>query len=375
MQDQASYRHSPEETVMTDIHAPVRHWLWIIAFLVLAMIMVGGATRLTGSGLSITEWRPFMGALPPLSEAAWLAEFEKYKAISQYKLVNKGMSLADFQYIYWWEWAHRQLGRLVGVVYMLPLAYFWLRRVVTGQLALWLLAIGLLGGFQAGIGWIMVASGLKEGMTAVAPVKLALHLTTACIILACLVWTARALRLPEASLDARPSRQAEPGYLGARLLVGLLLLQIALGALVAGSKSGLTYNTWPLIDGDFIPSSDVLFVVKPWIENFVDNAALVQFNHRMTAYVLLACALWHWLSLRRADPPAARDAAHLLGGIMLQGGIGIVTLLLAVPIWSGLLHQIFAAALLIAAVIHAEKLNRIPKIAAERGLPVGASAL
>ncbi len=350
--------HAPHETVRpvvanVDGFAPVRKWLWLIAFLVLAMVLVGGATRLTGSGLSITEWRPFMGAMPPLSEAAWLAEFEKYRAISQYKLLNKGMSLGDFKFIYWWEWGHRQLGRFVGIAYMLPLAYFWLRGVVKGKLALWLLFVGLLGGFQGAIGWIMVASGLKEGMTAVAPVKLALHLTTACIILVCVVWTARALMVRSKTNIAAPTR----AWRG-KTLVALMLLQIGLGALVAGSKSGLTYNTWPLIDGAFIPAVDVLFVVKPWIENFVSNAALVQFNHRMTAYGLLAFALWHAWTLRQTGHTAASGAVHVAGGIVVQAITGIVTLVLVVPLWAGLMHQGLAALVLVAAVIHAERLHR-----------------
>ncbi len=336
----------------------VRLWLWCVAVLVLAMILVGGATRLTGSGLSITEWRPLLGAIPPLSETAWLAEFEKYRAIPQYQLLNKGMSLADFKVIYWWEWGHRQLGRFIGVAYMLPLAWFFLRGVVRGRLALWLLALGGLGGFQGAIGWIMVASGLKEGMVAVAPVKLSLHLTTACLILTGLVWTARRLQSPNPhpglveGLKASTTRIT----LTAKTIVGLLLVQIALGALVAGSKSGLTYNTWPLMDGALIPGTDVLFVVKPWIENFVDNPALVQFNHRITAYLLLALAAWHVFDARGSA--AARGAIHVAGALSVQAALGVVTLLLHVPLWAGLSHQILAALILIATVIHAEKVGR-----------------
>jgi heme a synthase len=344
--------------MLLDFYQPVRKWLWCVAFLVLAMILVGGATRLTGSGLSITEWRPFMGAIPPLSEAAWLLEFEKYKAIPQYDLVNKGMSLGDFKFIYWWEWGHRQLGRFVGFAYMLPLLYFFIKGTVRGKLFVWLLAVGLLGGFQGAIGWIMVASGLKQGMTAVAPVKLALHLTTACLILICLVWTARALRPSIGCMTTDVRKSWSRDSLAASALLGLLLTQITLGALVAGSKAGLTYNTWPFIDGAFVPSYDVLFVVKPWIENFVDNAALVQFNHRMSAYALVVLAGWHWFSLRQRSAAGTRSALHLIAGISLQAGLGIVTLLLVVPLWAGLMHQIFAALLLIAAVMHAENLRR-----------------
>jgi heme a synthase len=338
-----------------DAYAAVRLWLWCVACLVLLMVIVGGATRLTGSGLSITEWRPLMGAVPPFSEAAWLAEFEKYRAIPQYQLLNKGMSLGEFKFIFWWEWGHRQLGRFVGVAFFIPYAWFVARGVLRGRLALWLFVVGALGGFQGAIGWLMVASGLKEGMIAVAPVKLALHLTTACLILACLVWTARALR----PLSPHPAPVGGQGAAvwRARGIVGLLLVQIALGALVAGSKSGLTYNTWPLMDGSLVPGRDVLFSATPWIENFVDNAALVQFNHRMTAYALMALVLGHCLVLVRSGTQLA-GARHLAAGVCLQAAVGVVTLLLVVPIWAGLAHQLLAALLLIAAVMHAESLGR-----------------
>jgi cytochrome c oxidase assembly protein subunit 15 len=328
----------------------VRAWLTILAALVVLMVAVGGATRLTGSGLSITEWKPVTGAIPPLTEQAWMAEFEKYRQISQYELVNKGMTLSEFKFIYGWEWGHRQLGRLIGLVFFLPLVWFWARGVIKGRLALTLLAIGALGGLQAAVGWIMVASGLEPGMTAVAPIKLALHLTIASIILACLVWVA-------AGLKERPETIREQG-LGSgasRILAGLVLLQIALGGLVAGSKAGLTYNTWPLMDGALVPSPSALFVVRPWIENFVDNVALVQFNHRMVAYAIVAFAIWHAVSLGRtaAASPAARRARALAGLTLAQMTLGIVTLLLVVPLWAGLAHQVFAMAVLAMAVAHA----------------------
>jgi cytochrome c oxidase assembly protein subunit 15 len=345
--------HSVAPFAKADAYRPVRAWLWIATLFVLAMIIVGGATRLTGSGLSITEWRPLSGALPPLGDAAWQAEFDRYRAIPQYELMNKGMSLSAFKFIYWWEWGHRQLGRLLGLVYLLPLLWFIARGVVRGRLMLWLLGVGALGGFQGAIGWLMVASGLQPGMTAVAPVKLALHLTTACVILTCLVWTARALK-PGAGAGPLAPR---PVIRTARALVGLVLLQIALGALVAGSKSGLTYNTWPLMDGALIPPASSLFAATPWLSNFVENSTLVQFNHRMTAYLLLAVALWHALDARWRGGPPARGAAHLAAAIFLQGLTGVVTLLLVVPIWAGLAHQLLAALILVAAVIHAERLG------------------
>jgi cytochrome c oxidase assembly protein subunit 15 len=314
------------------------------------MVAVGGATRLTGSGLSITEWKPVTGAIPPLTEQGWMAEFEKYRQISQYELVNKGMTLSEFKFIYAWEWGHRQLGRLIGLVFFLPLVWFWLRGIIQGRLALTLLAIGALGGLQGAIGWIMVASGLEPGMTAVAPIKLALHLTVASVILACLVWVASGLKDRSSSMG----QEARAGY-APRVLTGLILFQIALGGLVAGSKAGLTYNTWPLMDGALVPPASALFVVKPWIENFVDNVVLVQFNHRLVAYAIVAFAVWHAWTVRR-QAPASKTASRATGmaGLMLaQMTLGIVTLLLAVPLWAGLAHQVFAMAVLAMAVVHA----------------------
>jgi heme a synthase len=330
--------------------AAIRVWLQILAALVVAMIAVGGATRLTGSGLSITEWKPVTGAIPPLTEQAWAAEFGKYRQIPQYELVNKGITLAEFKFIYAWEWGHRQLGRLIGLVFFLPLLWFWTRGAIKGRMALALLGIGALGGLQGAIGWIMVASGLEPGMTAVAPIKLALHLTVAGIILACLVWVAAGMKEPETDAPGKNFEGRTP-----RILVGLILFQIALGGLVAGSKAGLTYNTWPLMDGAFVPPASALFVVSPWIENLVDNVALVQFNHRMIAYAIVALALWHAVDMRRRAPASktARRAATMAGFALTQMGLGIVTLLLAVPLWAGLAHQVLAMALLAIAVTHA----------------------
>jgi cytochrome c oxidase assembly protein subunit 15 len=309
-------------------------------------------TRLTDSGLSITEWRPLAGAIPPLSAADWQAEFDLYRQIPEYQLQNRGMTLDEFKVIYWWEWGHRQLGRFIGLAFFLPWLWFVARGTVRGRLALWLLFVGALGGFQGAIGWIMVASGLKEGMIAVAPVKLALHLTTACVILACLVWTARALR---------PAAQAAVFTAGtiarARVILVLIVVQIALGALVAGSKSGLVYNTWPLMDGAFIPPAGKLFPDAAGLAAFAENPTLIQFNHRMTAYLLLVVAVWHWLAMRQAGEPSWK-ALHLLMAILVQAATGVLTLLLVVPLWAGLLHQLLAALLLVSAVIHAEGVGR-----------------
>jgi cytochrome c oxidase assembly protein subunit 15 len=329
----------------------VRAWIYCLAALVVLMVAVGGATRLTGSGLSITEWRPVTGAIPPLTEQAWAAEFEKYRQISQYELVNKGMTLSEFKFIYAWEWGHRQLGRLLGLVFFLPLVWFWARGAIKGRLALTLLGIGALGGLQGAIGWIMVASGLEPGMTAVAPIKLALHLTVASIILACLVWVAAGLKDRSVSLE---QEERAVGH-APRILLGLILFQITLGGLVAGSKAGLTYNTWPLMDGALVPPASALFAVSPWIENFVDNVVLVQFNHRLVAYAVVAYALWHAWTVHRLAPAskAARRATAMAGLTLAQMVLGIVTLLLVVPLWAGLAHQVFAMVVLAMAVVHA----------------------
>ncbi|MGJ3262044.1 MAG: COX15/CtaA family protein [Salinarimonas sp.] len=328
--------------------AAVRAWVWTLVLLVVAMVAVGGATRLTGSGLSITEWKPVTGALPPLSQSAWIAEFEKYRQIDQYRLLNAGMSLAEFQVIYWWEWGHRQLGRLLGLAFFLPLVFFWLKGAVSTRLAGGLLFIGGLGGLQATVGWIMVASGLEPGMTAVAPIKLTAHLGIASVILALLAWVATGLSVRErAPVSPAVAR-------GAAILVALLFFQIALGGLVAGSRAGFAFNTWPLMDGGFAPALATLFAVEPLIENFVDNVALVQLNHRLVAYALLAFALWHAVAAWRAGPggAAAKRAVALAGITTAQAALGVVTLLLVVPLWAGLAHQVLAMLILVMAMVH-----------------------
>ena len=332
----------------------VRVWLWTLVAMVFVMVVVGGATRLTGSGLSITEWNPIMGALPPLNDAAWVEAFEKYKAIPQYRLVNEGMSLDDFKFIFWWEWSHRQLGRAIGVVFALGFLWGVFTGGLRGGLALRVLGIGALGGVQSAIGWIMVASGLQGDMTAVAPVKLMLHLTTASVIYTLLVMQATHLGTSRGEV-ALPSIKT-----GATWVLLFTLLQIALGALVAGSKAGFTWNTWPMIDGHLVPPKEMLFSVSPLIENFVDNTALVQFNHRMSAYLLLAIALFHGWQAGRLMPAtsARRRAVSNVWLIALQAIIGIATLLYVVPLWLGLLHQAFAFIVLGMVATHRAALSR-----------------
>jgi cytochrome c oxidase assembly protein subunit 15 len=342
---------------------PVRLWLWAVAALVFAMVVVGGATRLTGSGLSITEWNPVSGAMPPFGDAAWQDLFAKYRASPQYQLMNEGMSLASFKFIFWWEWGHRQLGRFIGLVYLAGFIAVVLARRVDRRTGVILFLMGLLLATQGAVGWIMVASGLKPGMTAVAPVKLTLHLTLASLFFASLIFMATRLA------SARDTAEVSTLRGQARLVLVLVLVQIALGGLVAGSHAGLIYNTWPLMDGALAPSRETLFFNTPWFENFVDNTALVQFNHRIAAYVLLAMALWHVVAAggRAPDTSAARRARVILGLVVAQAGLGIATLLMVVPLHLALTHQAFAMLVLGMAVVHVAALARDAAPLAARG--------
>ena len=331
---------------------PVRVWLLAMALLVLAMVSVGGATRLTGSGLSITEWQPIMGVIPPLSDAAWQDAFEKYRQIPQYKLINKGMSLDAFKAIYWWEWTHRFLGRLIGVVFLVPFLYFLVTGRVTRALAPKLAGICALGGLQGAIGWYMVRSGLAE-RTAVSQYRLALHLGLAAVIFASLLWVALSLRRSQAvSQDVSPSRRRV-----AVALLGLVFLQIVAGAFVAGLKAGAGYNTWPLMDGQLVPNG--LGVMSPWWTNLFENATTVQFNHRLVAYVLTGAVLWHVSALlsRARDPHVRASAVTLLVAVLAQVALGIWTLLAQVPVSLGLAHQAGAMIVLAAALWHLHTLR------------------
>lgn len=337
----------------------VRIWLFAVALLVFAMIVVGGATRLTDSGLSITEWQPLLGAIPPLTEAHWLEAFEKYRQIPEYHLVNKGMSLEEFKFIYWWEWSHRFLGRFIGVAFALPLIAFWVAGRLPRGLTPKLLGILALGGLQGFLGWYMVKSGLVERID-VSHYRLALHLSTAFLILALLVWTAL-------DLGARPTaiRLVTLKPIHRRIawaLVVLVMVQVALGAFVAGLKAGLTYNTWPLMDGRFVPNG--LFTLEPWVSNFFENVTTVQFDHRMVAYVLVGLALWHAFALRGVDDERiVVSGAVLATATVFQMALGIWTLLAAqgaIPIGLGLAHQGGAAIVLALAVWHLHRVLRSP---------------
>src|ERR1700712_1910058 len=329
----------------------VRWWLVSIAALIAIMVLVGGATRLTESGLSIVEWKPVTGALPPLDEAQWTQAFDAYKTIPQYREINAGMSLAEFKTIFWWEWSHRLLGRVIGVAYLLPFLWFMWRGALAGDLRrrLWLL-FGL-GALQGGVGWWMVASGLSRGVE-VSQYRLPTHLVLALVIFAAIVWTLR--RLADRPPSAAPARLKLTS-------VGLLVLtfvQLYFGALVAGLRAGKIYNTWPAIDGGLIPAAARLFFETPWWRNLFDNTLTVQFEHRMTAYALLVLAVLHALDATgsRADGAVVRGAWALLAVIALQATLGILTLLNQAPMDLALAHQAVAIAVLTLAVLQAERL-------------------
>lgn len=331
----------------------VRVWLLAVAALVFLMVSLGGATRLTGSGLSITEWQPIIGVVPPLSEAAWQEAFDKYRQIPQYQHVNRGMSLGAFKVIYWWEWTHRFLGRLIGVVFLLPFLYF----AATGRIARPLLArlagIFALGGLQGFIGWYMVRSGLADRVD-VSQYRLALHLSLAVLILGALLWVALSL-----SPTAPHRERAQPLRLRteAAVVTALVFLQIVAGAFVAGLNAGAGYNTWPLMEGRLIPQG--LGAMSPWWTNLFENALTVQFNHRLLAYAIAVAVPWHlWSLLRRPSDSRARISGLALAAtVFVQVALGIWTLLAHVPIPLALLHQAGAIAVFGVAVWHLHRLR------------------
>jgi cytochrome c oxidase assembly protein subunit 15 len=343
---------------MTDIskpqrshHRAVRWWLLSIAALIAIMVLVGGATRLTESGLSIVEWKPVTGALPPLNREQWTLAFEAYKTIPQYRELNAAMSLAEFKTIFWWEWSHRLLGRVIGVAYLLPFLWFLWRGALSAELRRRLWLIFALGALQGGVGWWMVASGLSQRVE-VSQYRLATHLVLALLIFAAVVWTLR--RLADRPRSAASSRLKMTGM----VLVVVTFVQLYLGALVAGLRAGRVYNTWPDIDGALIPSAARLFFEAPWWRNLFDNTLTVQFEHRMTAYLLFALALLHALDAvrSRAGAAAVSGALWLAAAITLQASLGILTLLNQVPTSLALAHQAVAIAVLTLAIFQVDRL-------------------
>ncbi len=336
----------------------IRLWLMAVAALIFAMVVVGGATRLTESGLSIVEWQPLAGTLPPLSGPEWQAEFDKYQAIPQYRELNRGMSLDQFKVIYWWEWTHRLIGRVIGAAFLLPFLWFLWRGWIEPHLRGWLWTIFALGALQGAAGWWMVASGLAERLN-VSQYRLAFHLTLACAIYAMVLWTAQRL------LPHRPAAAPRRLRASAIGLVVRVLCQIYLGALVAGLRAGLIYNTWPLIDGSLLPDASRLFFHEPWWRNFFENALTAQFDHRMAAYALSVLVVLHLIDAARTGEGRSTlvGASVLAAAVIVQALIGILTLLYQAPLALALLHQAMAVVVLSLAVVHAERIT-VPRVAA-----------
>jgi cytochrome c oxidase assembly protein subunit 15 len=337
------------ETVAENRLRLVRLWLLIAAGMILLTLIVGGATRLTESGLSITEWKPVTGVLPPLSHADWQAEFQKYQAIPQYRELNEGMSLGQFQVIYFWEWTHRLLARTTGMVFLLRFLFFLWRGDIPKHLQMRLWGIFFGGAALGVVGWWMVSSGLAgSNRVNVSQYRLAFHLTLACAIYAAIVWMA--VGLIRRRIEALPARVRSTAF----ALMALLLLQIYLGALVAGSGAGHAYDTWPAIDGAFIPATSSLLHYEPAWRNLFENTLTIQFDHRMLAYAIWLIAIVHALDAWRSD--AGRGTALLLATMVTaQAALGIATLLAGDPLALALTHQVFAILVFTAAIVHAQR--------------------
>ena len=344
---------------------PIRIWLGIIFALVGVMILVGGLTRLTDSGLSITEWAPITGAKPPASEAEWAIAFEKYKAIPEYQLQNKGMSLAEFKGIFWWEWGHRQLGRVIGLVWALGFfGFLAARKIPTGWTGR-LLFLGGLGGLQGAIGWWMVSSGLGGEMLDVASYRLATHLGLAFIILGFAAWYIFLLGRREADL-MQARRSGDTRLFGRSTgLMHLAFIQILLGALVAGIDAGRAFPTWPLMGDSFLPPDP--FTITPLWRNFFEDAGLVQFVHRMVAYALFLYGAVIWWGARRGPNGHTRFAFNAMFAVMLlQVILGIMTALYSAPVHIAIVHQIGAVALWVL-ILRGRYLARYPLAQSIRG--------
>ncbi len=325
-------------------------WLWTLLVSLISLILVGGWTRLTDSGLSIVEWKPITGMIPPFNSEGWIVEFEKYKSIPEFKLVNFDISMDEFKFIYWWEWGHRQLARFIGFVWFVGFLILWIMRQIPERWIFYFFSIGLLGALQAFLGWWMVSSGLDGQVVDVFSYRLAIHLTMAFIILALIFWAI--LFHSENSAKIFESRRYRNKF-SVNILVGLGVLcyvQLALGALVAGIDAGRAYNDWPLMNGNWIP--DDLFEYEPFITNFFENSGLVQFNHRLTAYVLFIAVTIIWWTNRRNPYLKIRVAAnYLMIIVVVQMLLGIITVLYSAPLSLASLHQ-FTAILFILAYIN-----------------------
>ena len=340
--------HAPPNPAVSRPRA-IANWLLVVAALVFLMIVVGGITRLTESGLSITRWQPVSGTIPPLNEADWQREFNLYRESPQYQLINRGMTLADFKFIFFWEYIHRLLGRVIGLAFALPLLWFAVKRAIPGGYGWKLVGLLALGGLQGAIGWWMVASGLVD-VPEVSHIRLAVHLLTALAIFGALIWVALDLRALARSPGAPPARLTLTGIWA----LCLLFLQMLFGAYVAGLEAGYAFNSWPLMCDEFYPRAAEW--MQPMLRNFVDNPVTVQVVHRWLAFV--AAAVIGLLALRAWQQGDKLNGGVLAVAVLLQIQLGILNLLTGVELWIGVAHQGMAALLLGALLVTGHKLGQ-----------------
>lgn len=342
----------------TGARAAIRAWMILLFLLVWAMILVGGLTRLTDSGLSITEWRPLTGALPPMSDAAWLIEFEKYKEIPEYQLQNMGMSMSEFKFIYWWEWGHRQLGRFIGLVWALGFVFFFVTKKIPTGWTPKLLLLGAMGGLQGAIGWWMVHSGLGGEMLDVASYRLATHLGLAFVILGFITWFV--LQISNSDKDLMQRRRGREAKLFS-MSTGMMhfaFLQILIGALVAGIDAGRNYVDWPLMAGGFFPP--FMFELEPVWRNFFENDGTVQFIHRIVAYILFIYVIVVWRRSRQSGNDKVRFVFNVVvTATLFQAVLGIVTVMYSSPLEIAIFHQ-FGAIVLWVSILWAKFVSGYP---------------
>ena len=338
----------PHTDSLTHAERHIAMWLLICCALVFAIVVVGGVTRLTHSGLSITEWQPIVGTLPPVSDADWASAFAKYQLTPEYLQVNKGMSLPEFQRIFWWEYFHRLLGRLIGFAFLVPFLWFWLRRKIPRGYGARFAAIFALGAAQGALGWYMVRSGLVDDPR-VSQFRLTAHLGLAFLIFAAMFWAALSLVAPRQGDSDRTGNAGASIRFGASAVALLVFIQVLSGGMVAGIRAGFAYNTFPLMNGDIVPPE--ILSLDPWWSNFFYNMATVQFDHRLLAWTLAIAIplLWWKVTRARGASRRARIGAHLLlAGLATQVTLGILTLVHVVPVPLAALHQ--AGALLLFAL-------------------------
>lgn len=356
---QSAARRDAISSISVRNRGRISTWLFVICFMLIGMIALGGYTRLTGSGLSIMDWRPVTGMIPPLSHAEWERQFALYRTIPQYKILHDGFGLAGFQQIFWAEWTHRFWGRLIGLVLLLPLIWFAVTGALTRGLIARLLLFFVLGGLQGAIGWFMVASGFDQNSTAVEPVRLVLHLCCAFALYIAILWTALSVRAPTAPFIPATTAVVRTKRLvwGATFLVGLTIIA---GGFTAGTHAGFAYNTFPLMEGRLIPQGYAK--LSPFWLNWFENIPAVQFDHRLLATVtalVIGAAVLSGLRTPQLGKPA-QSVLMLLGwGVLIQYALGITTLLLVVPAWAGTVHQTWAAILLTIAIVALHRLRGV----------------